>query len=264
MNHTLEPFKLPALERLSQIIGDLYTGSQITDLFRKAGIEGIGHDGGTKWRFLYRTFEEMQKKQYGTHNVLKFLEAVCDPQQYFGSPNAHKHILDQINEVLNFYGIKINDKGKAIHTGQKQETVPQKESEDTRLFHNRGYHSEVVKHGREQFEHGHYFDAVDECCKAFTKYVSEKSQLDKHGFDLMSSALSLKGTLKLNSQKTETERNEQEGLMHLCMGLMKSIRNPAEHEPQLDRKMSRIDALEILTLISFLYKQIDKTTYFKF
>lgn len=184
------------------------------------------------------------------------------PQEYFGSPNAHQYALNQINGVLSFYGITINEKGKAILTGKKQETVPQKESEDARLFHQRAFHPDVVKHGRDQFEQGHYFDAVDECCKAFTKYIGEKAHLDKHGFDLMSSALSLKGSLKLNVQNTETERNEQEGLMHMCMGLMKSIRNPAEHEPQLGFRIERQDALDMLSFISYLYRQIDKTGYY--
>jgi uncharacterized protein (TIGR02391 family) len=261
MTHKLDPFQLPALEQLSKII-DVHSGTEITDLFRKAGIEGISHDGSTKWRFLYRTFEELQKK-HGAHEILKFLQTVCNPQEYFDNPNMHRHILDQINDVLSFYGIKINDKGIATLSEEKIETIPKRESEDAQLFHKRSYHSEIVKHAREQFKHGHYFDAVDECCKAFTKYVSEKSQLDKHGVDLMSSALSPKGPLKLNAQKTETERNEQEGLMHMCMGLMKSIRNTVEHEPQLERKISRDDALDILSWVSFLYKQIDKTTYFK-
>ena len=83
--------------------------------------------------------------------------------------------------------------------------------------------------------------------------------MEKHGSELMSAALSLKGPLKLNSQRTETEKNEQEGIMHVCMGLMRAIRNPESHEPELDWPITREDALDILSLISFLYRQIDKT-----
>ena len=57
MVRKISKFKLPALERLSKII-DYKTGTEITDLFRKAGYEDIKHDGGTKWRFLYQTFNE--------------------------------------------------------------------------------------------------------------------------------------------------------------------------------------------------------------
>jgi uncharacterized protein (TIGR02391 family) len=92
--------------------------------------------------------------------------------------------------------------------------------------------------------------------------VSEKSKIDKHGSDLMRASQSLKGPLKLNTQRTETERNEQEGLMHLCMGLMRAIRNPESHEPELDWPITREDALDILSLISFLYRQIDEAIFY--
>ena len=57
MVRKISKFQLPALERLSKII-DYKTGTEITDLFRKAGYEDIKHDGGTKWRFLDQTFNE--------------------------------------------------------------------------------------------------------------------------------------------------------------------------------------------------------------
>jgi len=76
-------------------------------------------------------------------------------------------------------------------------------------------------------------------------------------------ALSLSGTLKLNSQQTQTEINEQEGIMHLCKGLMRAIRNPEAHEPQLDWPLDQQDALDVLSLISFLYRKIETAVYFK-
>lgn len=94
------------------------------------------------------------------------------------------------------------------------------------------------------------------CCKAFDKYVREKSKIEKFGSELMSAALSMNGTLKLNKQMSTTDRNEQEGIMLLCMGVMRTVRNPKSHEPALEWKVSREDALDILSLLSFLYRQI--------
>lgn len=259
---SIEPFKLSALKRFAEIIGDSFTGSEITDLFRKTGLPEIGHDGGTKWRFLYSTFENLQDGKLGPYAILKFLETTCDPQEYFARPEYHKSIRDMLNDVLDFYSLKMNDKGKIVKINEKQETIKTKETEDSRIFLLREFHPEIVRHARDQFIQQHYFDAVDECCKAFAKYVSEKSRLDKHGSELMGKALSLKGPLKLNSQKTETERNLQEGVMHLCIGLMKGVRNSVEHEPQLDFKIEYQDALDMLSIISYLYRQIDKTAYY--
>lgn len=50
--------------------------------------------------------------------------------------------------------------------------------------------------------------------------------------------------------------------MHLCMGLVRAIRNPESHEPELDWPLAQGDALDILSLISFLYRKIDTAVHF--
>ncbi|MEA3311564.1 MAG: TIGR02391 family protein, partial [candidate division WOR-3 bacterium] len=162
-----------------------------------------------------------------------------------------------------FYGLVVKtETGKIVVTGQTDAYLHSRESEEAKLFDSREFHPKVREHAKELFLEKRYFHAVFECCKAFDKYVREKSKLDKHGLSLMSSALSLKGPLKLNPQRTETEKNEQEGLMHLCIGLMRAIRNPEGHEPELDWPITREDALDILSLISYLYRKIDKTVFY--
>lgn len=260
----IEPFSLSALERIAKIIGDSRTGSQITELFRKTGFPHIQHDGSTKWRFIYNALEDIQSSTDGHYRVAKIIQQLCDPQEYFGNAEGHRQIVNDINEILSFYGLAVNAKdGKIIVIGETDAILRSRESEETKSFDLRRFHPEVKKHARLLFIENRHFHAVFECCKAFNKYVREKSKLDKHGSDLMSVALSLKGSLKLNTQQTETERNEQEGIMHLCMGLMRAIRNPESHEPELDWPITKEDALDILSLISFLYKQVDKALFYE-
>ncbi len=258
----IEPFRLSALEQIAKIIGARYTGSEITEFFRKSGFPYIRHDGSTKWRFVYSTLEKIQSDVYGPYNIAKIIQQLCDPQEYFGNGEGHGQIVDEINEILSFYGLILRGKdGKIIVATERDAFLRTQESDEAKLFDLRDFHPEVKKHARLLFLESRHFHAVFECCKAFDKYVREKSQLDKHGSALMSTALSIKGPLKLNSQHTETERNEQEGLMHLCMGLMRAIRNPESHEPELDWSITREDALDILSLISFLYRQVDRTVF---
>lgn len=123
IDDVIEPFKLPALERISKIVGDHFTGFEITGLFKKSGFPEIVHDGSTKWRFLCSTFENLQKRKFGPYIILKFLETACDPQEYFEKPESHIAILHKLNDVLSFYGMKINDKGKVIKIKEKRDTV---------------------------------------------------------------------------------------------------------------------------------------------
>ena len=254
----ISKFKLPALERLSKII-DYKTGTEITDLFRKAGFEDIKHDGGTKWRFLYQTFNELQNKDLGQYIIVKFLETVCDPQEFFENPNHRKIIVGEINTVLAFNNLKINDQGKAESIPEKHTTISDTKTHNEKLFDQRDYHEQIIVHAKIQFISNQYFNAINECCKTFDNYVKSKSKIDSHGYNLMSKALSPNGPLKLNPHITETEKNQQAGLMHMCMGLMYHVRNPTSHETQQDLSISREDALDIMSFISYLFKQIDNT-----
>lgn len=123
IDDVIEPFKLPALERISKIVGDYFTGFEITGLFKKSGYPEMVHDGSTKWRFLCSTFENLQKRKFGPYIILKFLETTCDPQEYFGKPESHIAILHKLNDVLSFYGMKINEKGKVIKIKEKRDTI---------------------------------------------------------------------------------------------------------------------------------------------
>lgn len=114
-------FKLSALETLSKIIGETYTGSGITRLFKKSGYPEIVHDGNTKWKFVCETFERMQKESIeGFYKILKVLEVVCDPQEYILKPEVHEEVLEKTNSVLRFYGLKFTDEGTLKQLEDKQ------------------------------------------------------------------------------------------------------------------------------------------------
>ena len=73
----------------------------------------------------------------------------------------------------------------------------------------------------------------------------------------------MNGPIKLNSQRTQSERDEQQGVMYLCMGLMNAVRNPQAHEPELNWPMSREDALDVLALVSFLFRKLERAVVVK-
>jgi uncharacterized protein (TIGR02391 family) len=50
---------------------------------------------------------------------------------------------------------------------------------------------------------------------------------------------------------------EQTGLMNLMKGVFGTFRNPTAHEPQSRWPISEQDALDFLTMVSFLHRRID-------
>lgn len=217
-------------------------------------------------------FEVLKNIQSATENnernsIVDIIEQLCNPEEFIGEPlNNQQEILKKVNEILTLYEYMIYQNGKIKRLTIDQLITYQKarraEAAPASRFEIRKFHQEIGIHGRKPFLKGDYETAIFECCKAFDRYVSQKSKIEASGKSLMGKALSLeKGVLRINSSLTDTDKDEQEGLMHLCLGLVSAIRNPQGHDPKLNRPATMEDTLDILTLISFLFRQIDKAKY---
>lgn len=133
---------------------------------------------------------------------------------------------------------------------------------DYEAFSMRTFHPTVVLHAKDLFLQGNYFHAVFEASKAYNKDVREKAQSKKDGQPLMLEVWGCeKGVLKVTRCESDTDRNVQDGIKFLSAGLMQAIRNPTAHEPATDWQISEQDCLDILSFISFLYRQLDKAVF---
>ncbi len=252
-----EQLRPEALDSLGAAVAGHFTGSQITQLFRHSGYPEIVHDGSTKARFVAHALAQLQDKGRGSpSHVLKVVETACSPQRWFSRSEEFSIFLAEVNAVLGFYALHARDDGCLVRTSGRMTTLPAK-PEEQKAFDARRFHGEVRKHGRELFSRGDAFHAVFECCKAFDVCVRENSQIADSGRKLMAAAFSLGGPIKLNAQRTQSENDEQEGVKFLAMGLMDAVRNPEAHEPVLDWPMSSEDALDVLALVSFLFRKLE-------
>jgi uncharacterized protein (TIGR02391 family) len=135
------------------------------------------------------------------------------------------------------------------------------DQEGLRRFDSRSFHPEVISHCRTLFGQGHFFHAVFEAAKVYNKAVREKAKSAKDGSDLMMAVWGVDGVLKVTQCRTDTDKNVQDGVKFLSGGLMRAIRNPTAHEPALHWPIDERDAVDILSFISFLFRQLDKAVY---
>jgi uncharacterized protein (TIGR02391 family) len=102
----------------------------------------------------------------------------------------------------------------------------------------------------------HYKQAVLEASIALVNYVKEKSRehlLD--GSKLMTRVFSAdKPLLAINDLKDPTDRDEQQGFMHLFIGAILALRNPRAHAIFDD---SPEIALDYIAFLSMLAKRLD-------
>lgn len=131
-------------------------------------------------------------------------------------------------------------------------------------FLKRNFHSEVIKHSQKLFVQGNYFHAVFESAKAYNKNVKEKSHSDRDGQQLMLSVWGCDGgVLKVTQCSSQTDKDFQDGIKFISGGLMSAIRNPTAHEPAITWPIDKQDCLDILSLISFLFRQLEKSVFYK-
>ena len=159
------------------------------------------------------------------------------------TPEQHEHAVDRI-----------------LKSADIEVSVSNAISED---FLERNFHEVIYKHCRKLFVQENYFHAVFEAAKVYNKLVQLKALSDKDSSSLMLEVWSPNGVLKLNKCQTQTEKDVHNGIKFLSTGLMQARRNPTSHEPALDWPISKEDCLDMLSFISYLLRQLDKSTYYK-
>jgi uncharacterized protein (TIGR02391 family) len=117
-------------------------------------------------------------------------------------------------------------------------------------------HPRVASAARDLYRDGHYKQAVLEASIALVNYVKEKSR--EHSLDgskLMTTVFSANNPLlTFNELKDQTDKDEQEGFMHLFMGAVLALRNPRAHAIFDD---SPEIALDYIAFLSMLAKRLD-------
>jgi uncharacterized protein (TIGR02391 family) len=118
-------------------------------------------------------------------------------------------------------------------------------------------HPRIAAVATELYKDGHYSEAIFNASKALINFVQEKSQrLDLDGTSLMTTVFSKnKPILVFNDLNDQSDRDEQEGMMHLFMGAALGIRNPRGHSFVED---SPERALEYIAFLSMLAARVDE------
>jgi len=121
-------------------------------------------------------------------------------------------------------------------------------------------HPRIRALARPRFESGFLGDAVETAFKEVNDEVkriylaSEGRELD--GAGLMTTAFSPNNpVIRLSALESESDKNKQQGYMHMFAGAMTGIRNPKAHG---NIESSRGKTLHLLALASLLMHQVDE------
>lgn len=248
------------ITQLSHLFGDeIMTGSEISRVLTRVGIQD-NSGASTKWRRLEYVFTERQNCDRAGNAILRFVQEVLAPVNYVQNQDTFEDRRSRLNGILSFSGIQYRADGqferitvaKTIDDAQKrvQSILPK--------LRQRGVHGRVLQYCTEELLKENYFHAVFEATKSLADRVRQMTNLEGDGTTLYDKAFSTSMPyLVLNKLQTESERSQQVGFCLMLKGINSMVRNVTAHTPKIKWIIEEDEAIDILTTISFLHKNLD-------
>lgn len=259
-------FPQAELESICDILAETnsgLTGSEIGSLLARLNIPDP-MPAMTKRHRLFQALSDHQEQTHSGNIIGAFIQEAMNPVRF-----AANHVLfdtrrDSLNIILAFCGYSLGEDGKLRSRTQPARTLNEAEEAAGRLrseLARRGVHPDITTFCRPELLQENYFHAVFEATKSVADKIREKAEVDGDGSELVDLAFGIgkKGIplLAFNSLQTETERSEHNGLMQLMKGMFGSFRNVTAHAPKVKWPISEQDALDLLTIASYLHRRLD-------
>lgn len=236
------------LRLLAFILSKASSGSLFTKLLKDAGWTPES-TASKEWQISKKSKEEylfdefVKIAEQGRTDILDFVveKTIKKDSIYFKiSEKGYKFPREAF--------VNLKEKlGKAV-------VLPKKKN--VKLFVEHKLHESVTFASKRLFCDRHYSQAIFESCKLLNKRVQELSGSNEDGKALMFEAFnSSNPKIKLNAQANQSNRDEQEGFMHIFAGVMQGIRNPKGHEIVSLKDPYR--TLEYLSILSLLFRKLD-------
>ncbi|MBB85791.1 MAG: TIGR02391 family protein [Xanthomonadales bacterium] len=258
----IAPFDSQRLEAACKVLADTergLSGSQIGHLLQDCQVPDVS-PGMTKWKRLFNALAEVQNEHQVGNHLIMFINRALNPVSYARDKSAFEWRRSELNVVLAFSGFEVREDGKVVRTSVAT-TVSAARAKANALrakLEDRNAHEKVFEFCRAELLDENYFHAVLEAVKGVAERVRGLSGLNTDGADLFNAAFSTKNPiLAFNGLSTDTELSEQKGLTNMLVGLFGAVRNPTAHAPRVRWEMTEQDALDILSLVSFVHRKLD-------
>lgn len=252
------------LQAVCDVIGDTgsgLTGSEMGRLLRQMGITDIEQSMTKRFR-LFVALQNKQNRDKCANNILAFIQSVMDPVRYTNSLEVFENRRSNLNIILALRGYEIKMDGK-INKIDKVDTLTEAQRKANKLqakLKERNVHYMVLHFCKAELVVDNYFHAVFEATKSIADRIREITGLSTDGAELIDKAFNVNlPILAINSLRTETEQSEQKGFTMLLKGIIGTFRNVTAHAPKIKWPMTEEDALDLLTMVSYVHRKLDKT-----
>ena len=260
----IQSFTEIQLREIAYLLDREVSHKLLTSVFRDCGLNEGRNTGNTnsKWQRIVVTLGDRQQQDGCGNNAAAFIEAVMNPLRFIGRHGHFDDLRHRLNELLAFVGLSVGEDGKLRETKQAR-TLSEAAERAGRLrkaLNERRVHADVLKFCREELLQDNYFHAVFEATKSIADKIRQKAELATDGADLVDRAFSVGNPLlAINTLQSETEQSEQKGFANLLKGVFGTFRNVTAHAPKIKWPIEEQDALDLLTMVSYLHRRLDRS-----
>jgi len=127
-------------------------------------------------------------------------------------------------------------------------------------FDHLNLHPRIVDVSRDLFLDGHHWEAVFAAAKALMNYIKERSgRHDLDGAPLVRTVFSRNSpVLAFNDLASQTDQDEQEGMMHMFEGAVLAVRNPGGHAFPEGSEQRAVEYVSFLSLLAYRVQEARK------
>ncbi len=261
----IDAFNGNQLEQICAVLADTTTGLkgfEISKLLRDLSIADT-MPGITKRHRLYEALRSKQQQDRCGNNVVALIQRAMDPIRFTNRAAAYESKRQELNQVLAFCGYSLGEDGK-LQRQTAVRTLTEAEERAGRLraeLQRRVVHGDVLRFCLAELLQDNCFHAVFEATKSVADKIRSKTGLTGDGAELVDQAFGSGKAgmpfLAFNTLQTKTERSEHIGLMNLIKGMFGTFRNVTAHAPKIAWSITEQDALDLLTIASFLHRRLD-------
>lgn len=254
-------FSQDQLEAVAGALGDTEAGLTAAEIQHLLATCKMTDPGAvTKRVRLYNAFAESQNSKQNRTYILEFIRQSMKPARYSRAPERFEPMRALLNQALSFAGLVVDQTGKLSSTVAAK-TLPEAQRRARELradLEGRGVHADVLAFCRAELLADDYFHAVQEAVKSVADKMRRRTGLTDDGAALVDRALGGDPPLlAINARSTVSERSEQNGFANLVRGAFGMFRNPTAHEPRVHWAMTRMDAEDLLTIVSLIHRRLD-------
>lgn len=253
------------LMEISKILGHTsggFTGRELGELLTSCGFPDPGEI--TKRDRLFYGLSQGQRRDGSGARVCQLVERAIDPVRYRGQSGLLDERLHDLNVVLALAGMRIREDGR-LEPVPRAATLSEAELRASKLraeLMRRGISGDVLAYCRPELLEGNYFHAVFEATKSVAQKLRDRTGLTLDGSALVQETFSVRNgrtpLLAWNPLQSDNHRSEHNGVALMISGVFSYFRNLPAHVPKVGfRNIAEQEALEILTIVSFVHRRID-------